>query len=145
MRRLAFHAAALALLGGQAHADDWFSDNAAGVRWGAFYANPGGGEGSRNVNKTILNLSHFDVWKYGQNFANVDVLFSNANEPANNSSGGSTEMYALYRGQLDLAIHLARAHRPRVERAIYGHIVQRRKGDRATRSGIAGDRAVHVD
>ncbi len=61
---------------------------------------PAAEKGSRNVNKTILNLSHFDVWKYGQNFANVDVLFSNANEPANNSSGGSTEMYALYRGQL---------------------------------------------
>ena len=70
IRQLMF-AAALALLGGQAHADDWFSDNAAGVRWGAFYANPGGGEGSRNVNKTILNLSHFDVWKYGQNYADA--------------------------------------------------------------------------
>ena len=42
----------------------------------------------------------FNVWNYGSNFANVDVLFSNANEPANNSSGGSTEMYAVYRGQL---------------------------------------------
>ena len=62
-----------------------------GVRDGAFVANPGGEKGSRDVNKIILNVGHFDVWDYGSNFFNVDVLFSNANEPANNSSGGSTE------------------------------------------------------
>ena len=36
---------------------------------------------------------------YGTNFFNVDALFSNPNEPALNSSGGSTEFYAVYRGQ----------------------------------------------
>lgn len=91
---------ALVLLGSQARADDWFADNAAGLRWGAFYANPGApSDAARNVNKTILNVAHFDVWKYGTNFINVDVLFSNANEP-NRSGGGSTELYAVYRGQL---------------------------------------------
>ena len=44
-------------------------------------------------------FAHFDVWNYGSNFFNVDILFSNANEPANNSAGGSTEFYAVYRGQ----------------------------------------------
>jgi hypothetical protein len=52
-----------------------------------------------NVNKIIVNVAHFDVWNYGSNFFNVDILFSNANEPANNSAGGSTEFYAVYRGQ----------------------------------------------
>ena len=99
IRHLLF-AAALVLFGSQARADDWFSDNAVGLRWGAFYANPGAPpDAARNVNKTIVNFSHFDVWKYGSNFINVDVLFSNANEP-NRSGGGSTELYAVYRGQL---------------------------------------------
>ena len=75
-----------------------------GVRDGPWISNPGGGpgggEGSRNVNKIIWNVGHFDTWDYGSNFFNVDVLFSNANEPANNSPGGSTEFYAVYRGQL---------------------------------------------
>jgi nucleoside-specific outer membrane channel protein Tsx len=39
------------------------------------------------------------VWDYGSNFFNVDILFSDGNEPANNSSAGSTEFYAVYRGQ----------------------------------------------
>jgi nucleoside-specific outer membrane channel protein Tsx len=98
IKRLLF-AAVLALMAGRAQAQN-FTDTSIGLRWGAFYANPGGGEGSRNVNKTIVNLGLFNVWDYGSNFANVDVLFSNANEPALNSSGGSTEAYAVYRGQL---------------------------------------------
>lgn len=77
-----------------------FSDTSMGVRNSFFASNPGGGEGSRNVNKIIVNVGHFDVWNYGSNFFNVDILFSNANEPANNSAGGSTELYGVYRGQL---------------------------------------------
>jgi hypothetical protein len=99
IRQLMFAAIGLAMMASNAKAQN-FTDTSMGVRWGAFYANPGGEEGSRNVNKTIVNLAMFNVWNYGSNFANVDVLFSNANEPANNSSGGSTELYAVYRGQL---------------------------------------------
>jgi hypothetical protein len=91
--------AAMGLTAGQALADG-FSDIWIGVRNGFFVSNPGGEEGSRNVNKIIANVGHFDVWDYGTNFFNVDVLFSNANEPANNSAGGSTEFYAVYRAQL---------------------------------------------
>ena len=98
IKRLLF-GAVLALMAGHARAQN-FTDANMGVRWGAFYANPGGGEGSRNVNKTITNIGLFNVWDYGSNFANADILFSNANEPAYNSSGGSTELYAIYRGQL---------------------------------------------
>ena len=76
-----------------------FSDTSMGVRDSLFVSNPGGERGSRNVNKIIVNVGHFDVWDYGSNFFNVDFLFSDANEPANNSRGGSTEVYGVYRGQ----------------------------------------------
>jgi nucleoside-specific outer membrane channel protein Tsx len=76
-----------------------FSDTSIGIRDSAFVANPGEEKGGRNVNKIIVNVGHFDVWDCGSNFINVDILFSNANEPANNSAGGSTEFYAVYRGQ----------------------------------------------
>jgi nucleoside-specific outer membrane channel protein Tsx len=91
-------AAALALTATRAQAQG-FSDTSMGVRDGPWISNPGGEKGSRNVNKIIVNVGHFDVWDYGSNFFNVDILFSNANEPANNSAGGSTEFYAVYRGQ----------------------------------------------
>jgi nucleoside-specific outer membrane channel protein Tsx len=96
--RLLIFAAMLALAATQARAQ--FSDTLMGVRDGMFVANPGEEKGGRDVNKIILNFGHFDVWDYGTNFFNVDVLFSNANEPANNSAGGSTELYSVYRGQL---------------------------------------------
>jgi hypothetical protein len=96
-------AAALGLCAGQAQAQG-FSDTSIGVRDGLTVSNPGGNpgdeKGSRDVNKVILNLGHFDVWDYGTNFFNVDILFSNPNEAALNSSGGSTEFYAVYRAQL---------------------------------------------
>src|ERR1700712_2996405 len=91
-------AASLALTAAQARAQN-FSDTLMGIRESFFDANPGGEKGSRNVNKTIVNVGHFDVWDYGSNFFNADVLFSNANERAANSSGGSTEFYGVYRGQ----------------------------------------------
>ena len=68
-----------------------FSDTSMGVRDGPWVSNPGGEKGSRDVNKLIVNLAHFDVWDYGTNFFNVDILFSNPNEPALNSGNGSTE------------------------------------------------------
>jgi|ERR1700722_11859518 nucleoside-specific outer membrane channel protein Tsx len=99
MMRLLIAAAVVLAAGGEARAQG-FSDTWMGVRDGAFVSNPGGETGSRNVNKIIVNFGHFDVWDYGSNFVNVDVLFSDANEPALNSGGGSTELYGLYRGQL---------------------------------------------
>jgi nucleoside-specific outer membrane channel protein Tsx len=92
-------AAALAITATQARAQG-FSDTTIGVRDSLTVANPGGEKGSRNVNKVIFNVGNFDVWDYGSNFFNVDALLSNPNEPAYNSPGGSTEFYAVYRGQL---------------------------------------------
>lgn len=92
--------AAILAVAGATQAQAGFSDTSIGVRNAFFVANPGGGKGSRNVNKIIANITHFDAWEYGTNFVSVDALFSNANEPAANSSGGSTEFYAVYRAQL---------------------------------------------
>jgi nucleoside-specific outer membrane channel protein Tsx len=94
-------AAGLAASATAAHAQG-FSDTSMGVRDAPFTSNPGEStkQGGRDVNKIIVNVGHFDVWDYGTNFINVDILFSNANEQANNSGGGSTELYGVYRGQL---------------------------------------------
>ncbi len=96
-------AAALAVTATHAWAQG-FSDTWMGLRDGLTESNPGGNpgdeKGSRNVNKVIVNLGHFDVWNYGSNFFSADILMSNPNEAAYNSSGGSTELYAVYRGQL---------------------------------------------
>jgi hypothetical protein len=97
--KLIILAAALMLAGLEARAQG-FSDTSIGVRDGPFVSNPGGGKGSRDVNKVIFNVGHFDVWDYGTNFFNVDMLLSNPNEPALNSGNGSTEFYAVYRAQL---------------------------------------------
>jgi nucleoside-specific outer membrane channel protein Tsx len=103
LRHLIFAAAALAVTATQARAQG-FSDTWIGLRDGWSQSNvggnPGSEKGSRDVNKAIVSLGHFDVWDYGTNFFNVDALFSDPNEAAYNSSGGSTEFYAVYRGQL---------------------------------------------
>jgi hypothetical protein len=104
MKRILMAAVAtLGLIAGQAYAQG-FSDTSLGIRDALTASNPGGNpgdeKGSRNVNKVIVNLAHFDAWDYGTNFFNVDVLMSNPNEAAANSSGGSTEFYAVYRAQL---------------------------------------------
>jgi nucleoside-specific outer membrane channel protein Tsx len=92
-------AAALAVTATQVRAQG-FSDSWIGVRDGTTISNPGEEKGGRDVNKIIANVGHFDAGAYGSNFFSVDALFSNANEPANDSAGGSTEFYAVYRGQL---------------------------------------------
>jgi len=97
LRHLIF-AAALAATATQAHADG-FTDTWIGVRDGTTISNPGAEKGGRDVNKVITNFGHFDAGAYGSNFVNLDILLSNPNEPAANSPGGSTEFYALYRGQ----------------------------------------------
>jgi len=72
-------------------------------------AEPGVG---RPIQKDIVTLTHFDVWKYGTNFVNVDFLKSNNHDPSNPWGGvgfpipaggigdGALEVYALYRGTL---------------------------------------------
>lgn len=93
--------AALTVCATQAFAQG-FSDTWIGVRDGTNITNAGETKGGRDVNKIIANFGHFDAGEWGSNFVNLDILFSNANEPANNSAGGSTEFYFVYRGQLSL-------------------------------------------
>jgi hypothetical protein len=64
------------------------------------------------IHKDIVTLTHFDVWKYGTNFVNVDFLKSSNHDPAAPWGGigfpippagigqGALEVYALYRGTL---------------------------------------------
>jgi nucleoside-specific outer membrane channel protein Tsx len=98
--------AAMALMAGPALADDGgFSDNSVGARYGAAFKEPGIASSKQphgeDIHKLILNFGHFDVWKYGSNFINIDALFSDGRDPANNSTDhGATEVYAVYRGQL---------------------------------------------
>jgi hypothetical protein len=114
MKRILMVAAAtLIVTATQAQAQ--FSDTWIGFRDGWSQSNVGGNpaseNGSRDVNKAIVSLGHFDIWDYGSNFFNVDILFSDGNEAAFNgstaagskaidSSAGSTEFYAVYRAQL---------------------------------------------
>lgn len=96
MRRLLL---AAALLFGASHAQAGFSDNQVQFTYGPGYKEPGVAKGA-NIDKVIVTLQHFDAWQYGTNFINVDALFSNGRNPSSGSTGGATEVYALYRGNL---------------------------------------------
>jgi hypothetical protein len=72
-------------------------------------AEPGVG---RKIQKDIVSITHFDVWKYGTNFVNIDFLKSSNKDPAAPWGGvgfpippggigqGALEVYGLYRGTL---------------------------------------------
>ncbi len=54
----------------------------------------------RGHSQAHLNFGHFDVWEYGSNFINIDALFSDGRDPANElHRPGATEVYGVYRGQ----------------------------------------------
>jgi len=109
-RHLLF-AAAMALSASRARAadNDWFSDTSVGARYGINFKEPAvpptGSPRGYDIHKLILNVGHFDVWKYGSNFVNIDALFSDGRDPAAPSitgvdKQGATEVYGVYRGQL---------------------------------------------
>ena len=94
----------LLVAAGHASAFD-FSDTSISLTYGPNFREPGVVESNdrskgKNIDKIIVSLTHFDVYKYGTNFVNIDALFSNSRDPANNSSQGATEVYGLYRGNL---------------------------------------------
>jgi nucleoside-specific outer membrane channel protein Tsx len=99
-------AALTAVMAAQAaRADGGFSDNSVGFRYGSAFKEPGIASASQphgeDIHKLIVNFAHFDVWAYGSNFVNIDALFSDGRDPANNSTDhGATEVYGVYRGQL---------------------------------------------
>jgi hypothetical protein len=96
------------LVAGQAHAFD-FQDNSVSLTYGPTYKEPGIPQNKNNhgtdIGKFTLTFTHFDVWKYGTDFLNIDTLFSNGHDPAspgNNGDPGAVEVYALYRANLSL-------------------------------------------
>ncbi len=90
----------------QARAFD-FSDTSVSITYGPDFKEPGVVESNdptkgTNIDKMIFTLTHFDVYKYGTNFFNIDLLQSNGRDPANNSHTGATEVYGIYRGNLSM-------------------------------------------
>lgn len=81
------------------HAADW-SDNSISYWYGTHFAEPGI---DGPIAKHIIEFTHADGYKYGSNFFNVQVLFSDKDDPADNGDDGATEVYAIYRHQLSLS------------------------------------------
>jgi hypothetical protein len=63
------------------------------------------------TDKQILSFTHFDIWRYGTNFVNIDGLKSDLRDPAspcgfgsaflqNAGCEGATEIYAFFRSTL---------------------------------------------
>jgi nucleoside-specific outer membrane channel protein Tsx len=82
-----------------------FSDTAVSLTYGPAYTEPGVVESNdpnkgTKIGKFIVSLTHFDTYKYGTNFINIDLLQSNGRDPANNGTTGATEVYGIYRGNL---------------------------------------------
>ena len=89
------------LVCGSTWAAEW-SDTALSWRYGTKFAEPFNPE---DIKKNILALTHASGYKYGINFFNVDLLMSDAKDPANagTSSVGAQEAYVVYRNTVDAA------------------------------------------
>lgn len=91
--------AAIAVCGVTAQAADW-SDTSIGYRYGSEFAEP---FNNKSISKNILHLNHVSGYKYGSNFFNADMLFSDENDPSSKgASSGAHEIYVVYRHTLDL-------------------------------------------
>lgn len=87
----------LSMLG---HAAEW-SDTSISWRYGTKFAEP---YETNNISKNILSLTHVSGYKYGTNFFNVDMLYSDSKDPsAIGSTNGAQEVYIVYRNTVDLA------------------------------------------
>jgi hypothetical protein len=70
---------------------------------GNFIVNPNGTLNG-NTAKQVYTFTHFDVWAYGTNFFNIDMLKSDHTDPAvgcnlgqNTGCAGATEFYGFFR------------------------------------------------
>ena len=84
----------------------YFADTQVSLRYEFNGREPGVGpypDGYR-VPKKILGITHFDVWKYGTNYALLDILKStDADPPARSATfdgEGALQFYTRYRGTL---------------------------------------------
>jgi hypothetical protein len=75
------------------------TDNSLGYRYEFTATNPGAGYTPKNV----FTFTHFDVWKYGTNFINVDALkATSAATPKADGGGGFREIYGFFRSSFGL-------------------------------------------
>lgn len=74
----------------------YFSDDSVSVRYGTSFREPAVAKGD-DIIKTILNYQHHNTDALGSNFVYLDTLFSHANDPADDSTHGATEIYTVYR------------------------------------------------
>jgi hypothetical protein len=82
-----------------ANAADW-SDTSLAWRYGTQFAEP---FETNDITKHIVSLTHASGYKYGSNFFNVDMLYSDNKDPAAiGSSNGAQEVYIVYRNTVDL-------------------------------------------
>lgn len=79
---------------------EW-QDNSVGYRFSDRYREP---TVANHITKHIVQLQHSDAWKYGSNFANLDILRSKNNDGdvKAGSTTGATEFYFVYRGTLSV-------------------------------------------
>jgi len=95
--------AALAAIGSVAHAAEW-SDTSLSERVGQRFCEPYEG---CSIGKHIFNLTNVSGYAYGTNFISIDLLDSDANNPAVTSTTGGTtgaqEAYAAYRNTVDFS------------------------------------------
>jgi hypothetical protein len=93
---------ALGLAASSARALQW-DDNAIRYWWGPAFSEPGN---PNNVPKHIVSFTHVDGYKWGGNFLNIDLLYSNDKDPvqglATVKSAGAAEFYVVYRHTLSL-------------------------------------------
>jgi hypothetical protein len=85
------------------------NDNSVSFTWYPTATNPGVAKDgiagqSNSFNKYVASMTHFDVWAYGSNFINLDILKSDSNDPIGGTFGpnatGATELYAFARSTL---------------------------------------------
>jgi hypothetical protein len=98
---------ALAVVALPARAELQWSDNSFRFWYGTSFAEPANGNA---VAKSVLTYTHADGYKLGSNFFNIDALYSNEKDVANNgptpapanTTVGAVEFYATYRHTLSL-------------------------------------------
>ncbi|MEE9099032.1 hypothetical protein VXJ36_02330 [Pseudomonas nitroreducens] len=81
-----------------AQASEW-SDSSISYLYGTRFAEPGIDD---SIAKNIVEFTYVDGYQYGGNFLDIQALFSDSNDPAEDSDDGATEVYVVYRHQLSL-------------------------------------------
>jgi hypothetical protein len=76
-----------------------FSDTSISYRYGTQFREPFNPD---DITKSIVALTHASGYAYGQNFVNVDFLFSNYKDPSTVGGSGAQEAYVVYRNTVDI-------------------------------------------